>query len=124
MADGKAAGRPRSELEMIITSIAAANDCVVVTDNEKDFADIAFVNPLRADPQCMGLQITPLAKQTPRRRIQFLCCLANAISAQSKTTRTRRQKMLQILRGAPRSTAEFACDNFPRRTCQNIQNFV
>jgi predicted nucleic acid-binding protein len=51
MADGKAAGRPRSELDMIIASIAAANDCVVVTDNEKDFADIAFEKPLRADPQ-------------------------------------------------------------------------
>jgi toxin FitB len=49
MADGKAAGHPRSELDMIIASIAAANDCVVVTDNEKDFADIAFVNPLRGD---------------------------------------------------------------------------
>lgn len=51
MADGKAAGRPRSELDMIIASIAAANDCVVVTDNEKDFADIRFVNPLRGYPQ-------------------------------------------------------------------------
>jgi predicted nucleic acid-binding protein len=49
MADGKAAGRPRSALDMIIASIAATNDCVVVTDNEKDFADIAFVNPLRDD---------------------------------------------------------------------------
>jgi predicted nucleic acid-binding protein len=49
MAHGKALGRRRSELDMIIASIAAANDCVVVTDNEKDFADIAFVNPLRAD---------------------------------------------------------------------------
>jgi predicted nucleic acid-binding protein len=48
MAGGKALGRPRNALDMIIASIAAANDCVVVTDNEKDFADIAFVNPLRA----------------------------------------------------------------------------
>jgi predicted nucleic acid-binding protein len=49
MADGKALGRPRSGLDMIIASIAVANDCVVVTDNERDFADIAFVNPLRGD---------------------------------------------------------------------------
>jgi predicted nucleic acid-binding protein len=49
MADGKALGRPRNALDMIIASIAAVNDCVVVTDNEKDFADIAFVNPLRGD---------------------------------------------------------------------------
>lgn len=48
MADGKVLGRPRNALDMIIASIAAANDCVVVTDNEKDFADVAFVNPLRA----------------------------------------------------------------------------
>lgn len=51
MADGKAKGRPRSALDMIIASIAAANNCVVVTDNEKDFADIAFLNPLRDDPR-------------------------------------------------------------------------
>lgn len=49
MADGKAAGHPRNALDMIIASIAAANHCVVVTDNEKDFADIAFINPLRDD---------------------------------------------------------------------------
>lgn len=47
MADGKAAGRPRSGLDMIIAAIAGAHDCVVVTDNEKDFAGIQFVNPLR-----------------------------------------------------------------------------
>jgi toxin FitB len=49
MADGKAAGRPRSELDMMIASIAAANDCVVVTDNEKDFVGITVVNPLRGN---------------------------------------------------------------------------
>lgn len=47
MADGKAKGRPRSALDTIIASVAEANDCVVVTDNEKDFADIQVVNPLR-----------------------------------------------------------------------------
>jgi predicted nucleic acid-binding protein len=51
MADGKAAGRPRNGLGMIIASIAAANDCVLVTDNEKDFVDIALVNPLRGNPR-------------------------------------------------------------------------
>ncbi len=49
MADGKIACRPRNSLDMIIASIAIANDCVVVTDNEKDFADIDFINPLRGD---------------------------------------------------------------------------
>jgi len=35
MADGKILGRRRNALDMIIASIAAANDCVVVTDNER-----------------------------------------------------------------------------------------
>ncbi|MBE7212339.1 MAG: PIN domain-containing protein [Gluconacetobacter diazotrophicus] len=47
MADGKAAGRPRSGLDMTIAAVADANGCVVVTDNEKDFAGIAFLNPMR-----------------------------------------------------------------------------
>lgn len=47
MADGKSAGRPRSGLDMIIASVAHTNNCVVVTDNEKDFAGLQFINPLR-----------------------------------------------------------------------------
>jgi predicted nucleic acid-binding protein len=48
MADGTAKGRPRSALDMIIAAVAEANDCVLVTDNEKDFTGLKFVNPLRA----------------------------------------------------------------------------
>lgn len=51
MADGKAAGRPRNPLDMIIASIAVANDCIVVTDNERDYGDVEFVNPMGASPQ-------------------------------------------------------------------------
>ena len=47
MAEGTAKGRPRSALDTIIAAIAEANDCIVVTDNEKDFTDIEIVNPLR-----------------------------------------------------------------------------
>ncbi len=47
MAEGKSAGRPRSALDMIIASVAGANDCIVVTDNEKDFAGLEYFNPLR-----------------------------------------------------------------------------
>jgi toxin FitB len=47
MAEGTAKGRPRSALDMIIAAVAEANGCVVVTDNEKDFAGLKFVNPLR-----------------------------------------------------------------------------
>ena len=48
MADGNARGRPRSALDTIIAAIAEANDCVVVTDNEKDFEGVEVINPLRA----------------------------------------------------------------------------
>jgi predicted nucleic acid-binding protein len=49
MADGAAKGQPRSPLAMIIAAIAEANDCVVVTDDERDFAGLKIVNPLRAN---------------------------------------------------------------------------
>ena len=48
MADGTATGRPRNPLDMIVAAVAEANDCVVVTDNERDFAGLKIVNPLRA----------------------------------------------------------------------------
>jgi predicted nucleic acid-binding protein len=47
MAEGKAAGQPRSGLDMIIAAIAGANECLVVTDNEKDFVGVQTFNPLR-----------------------------------------------------------------------------
>ncbi len=50
MAEGKARGRPRSGLDMIIAAVAQANDCIVVTDNERDFEDIEILNPLRDAP--------------------------------------------------------------------------
>src|SRR4051812_16009299 len=47
MADGTAKGRPRSPLDMIIAVIAVANDCVIVTENERDFTGLDIINPLR-----------------------------------------------------------------------------
>jgi predicted nucleic acid-binding protein len=47
MADGTAKGQPRSPLDMIIAAVAEANGCMIVTDNEKDFAGFRIVNPLR-----------------------------------------------------------------------------
>lgn len=47
MADGKAKGRPRSALDMIVAAVAGANECIVVTDNERDFAGIQIINPMR-----------------------------------------------------------------------------
>jgi predicted nucleic acid-binding protein len=48
MADGEKAGRPRSAMDMILAAVAAANDCIVVSDNEKDFADLRYINPMCA----------------------------------------------------------------------------
>ena len=48
MSDGTAVGWPRSALDMIVAAIAQAHDCVVVTDNEKDFAGLPMLNPVRS----------------------------------------------------------------------------
>ena len=47
MANGTKSGRPRSAIDMIVAAIAEANDCMVVTDNDKHFAGLKIVNPLR-----------------------------------------------------------------------------
>ena len=47
MADGTAPGQARSPLDMIVAAVAEANDCILVTDNEKDFIGLKIVNPLR-----------------------------------------------------------------------------
>jgi predicted nucleic acid-binding protein len=48
MAEGTATGRPRSAVDMVIAATAAANDCVVVTANERHFQGaVQFLNPLR-----------------------------------------------------------------------------
>jgi toxin FitB len=47
MSDGCAAGKPRSDLDMIVAAVAEANGCVVVTGNETHFSGLDFFNPLR-----------------------------------------------------------------------------
>lgn len=47
MAQGRATGRPRSALDTIVAAIAQSNNCVVVTDNVRDFQGIEIINPLR-----------------------------------------------------------------------------
>ena len=47
MADGKVNGKPRSALDTIIAAVAEANGCIVVTSNEKDFAGVQALNPLK-----------------------------------------------------------------------------
>jgi len=46
MVEGKVAGRPRNALDMIIAAVAVAHECMIVTDNEKDFSGIQIVNPM------------------------------------------------------------------------------
>lgn len=48
MSEGKAAGRPRSALDMIVAAVAEVAGCTVITENERDFVGILIVNPLRA----------------------------------------------------------------------------
>jgi toxin FitB len=50
MSEGRAAGKPRSDFDMIVAAVAEVNDCVLVTDNEKHFPGIPVLNPLRAFP--------------------------------------------------------------------------
>ncbi|MFZ0394629.1 MAG: type II toxin-antitoxin system VapC family toxin [Terracidiphilus sp.] len=47
MAEGARVGRPRSAMDMLLAAIAEANGCILVTDNEKHFAGLKFVNPMR-----------------------------------------------------------------------------
>jgi predicted nucleic acid-binding protein len=47
MAEGIRDGRPRSALDMIFAAVAEANGCVLVTNNEKHFAGLKFINPMR-----------------------------------------------------------------------------
>ena len=47
MAEGKVKG-----LDTIIAAIADDNDCIVVTDNERDFAGIEIINPIRGGNRC------------------------------------------------------------------------
>ncbi len=47
IAQGRNAGRPRSAFDMMIAAVAQANKCIIVTDNEKDFAGLEILNPMR-----------------------------------------------------------------------------
>jgi len=47
MATGRQSGRQRDGLDMVIAAVAKANGCTLVTDNEKDFAGLSMINPMR-----------------------------------------------------------------------------
>ena len=48
MAEGTKAGHPRSAMDMIFAAVAEANNCILVTDNERHFAGLKFINPMRS----------------------------------------------------------------------------
>ncbi len=50
MSEGRAVGKPRSDLDMIVAAVAETNECVIVTDNEKHFSGLDVLNPLRKPP--------------------------------------------------------------------------
>jgi hypothetical protein len=55
---------------MIIAAVAGANECVVVTDNEKDFVGLKVVNPMRGAIRCSGgARIGREEDSTPRGHI-------------------------------------------------------
>jgi toxin FitB len=47
MSEGAKTGRPRDPIDTIVAAIAVTNDCILVTGNEKHFAGIKFINPMR-----------------------------------------------------------------------------
>lgn len=49
MADGRAAGQQRDPMDMLIASVAIANECIIVTHNEVDFWGLDLINPLRSE---------------------------------------------------------------------------
>ncbi len=46
MADGRATGKPRNGFDMIVAATAIANNCVIVTANERDFTGLEYLNPV------------------------------------------------------------------------------
>ena len=65
MADGKAKGRSRNALDTIVAATARANHCVVVNDNERDFMDAEFIDPVRGIERRQGR--TGTARRPERR---------------------------------------------------------
>lgn len=48
MTDGRSKGRPCDAFDMLIAEIAATRDCIIVTDNTRDFSGVDTINPMRA----------------------------------------------------------------------------
>jgi hypothetical protein len=47
MVAGETVGRPRNSADMVIAAAAEAHECVIVTDNERDFTGLNYLNPMR-----------------------------------------------------------------------------
>jgi toxin FitB len=47
MAEGRAYGRPRDAIDTMLAAIAQVHGLLLVTDNERDFEGLPFLNPVR-----------------------------------------------------------------------------
>jgi hypothetical protein len=47
MSEGRAAEKLRSDLDMTVAAVAETIECVIGADNEKHFAGLEILNPLR-----------------------------------------------------------------------------
>jgi len=54
MAEGKARGQPRNALDMILAAVSEVNNCIIVTDNERDFRGLQIINPLQHEAEGKG----------------------------------------------------------------------
>lgn len=48
MVEGDEIDRPRNSADMVIAAVALANDCMIVTENERDFDGLSYLNPMKA----------------------------------------------------------------------------
>ena len=100
MAEGTAGGRPRSPLDMIVAAVADANDCVVVTEKERDFARAEGHQPLALRPMKV-----PFGGARARDSYSFVCDHAHANGAWDAVPRTGRKRTDQAIRPWPRLAA-------------------
>src|ERR1700730_9956709 len=47
MSEGRTAGKPRSDLDMIVAAIAETNECSILKENQKHFSGLDVLNQLR-----------------------------------------------------------------------------
>jgi hypothetical protein len=64
MSEGRTAGRPRSDLDLIIAAVAETNECMIVTDNEKHFPGLKSSIRREHPPAAKCRGSTPAARSS------------------------------------------------------------